>query len=211
MIDWITDAVTGPAIKIVKKTKDAHSRMAEPYRRRAEKLDPEIADRMRQSVELSRSLRERPLVSGMAASNILEDQLKQQSAAMGGVSPAASRAALNQGVGMGRKVLDHTGRAMAQEAVGRFAEGTKQALAWRALEDGNITEVLKERLLSWAQARQLDERETAAVMNMISTGLGKAADLGLFEDLSESFKGWGSQGAGKTGVGYASGSMEGMG
>ena len=179
-------------------------------RRSEEALDPEINERMRRATELSRGLRERPLVSGMAARNILEDQLKQQSAAMGGVSPAASRAALNQGVGLGRKVLDHTGKTMAQEAVGRFSEGTKQALAWKALQEGNITEVLKARLLSWAQARQLDERETAALMNAVSTGLGTAADLGAFDDLGKSFQGWSVGAAGKTGPGYASSSMGGM-
>ena len=212
--DWVDPvwaAETEAKMKAeAKQREEDRSRGKGAGRRSEEALDPEINERMRRATELSRGLRERPLVSGMAARNILEDQLKQQSAAMGGVSPAASRAALNQGVGLGRKVLDHTGKTMAQEAVGRFSEGTKQALAWKALQEGNITEALKARLLSWAQARQLDDESTEALISAVSAGLGTAVDQGLFKDLSESFKGWGSQGAGKTGPGYASSSIGGM-
>ena len=139
-------------------------------------LDPETQANLKRSIEASRSLRGRPLLSGMAASQAGEQAMLQQARATGG-APERQYSVGRAGAGMGAKILGRYGQPMAGEAVGRQALGTQAAHAASRLNKGQAMHSLSERLKNYMAKKGIDLNQQAATQMAISAGLGFAADV----------------------------------
>ena len=147
-------------------------------RRTSEQLDPETMARMDRAVESARSLRGRPLVSGMAARTMGEQASKQQSAAMAGAQPERQFAAMQQGAGIGRRILTQQGQQMAGEAGARFNVGLRAAQVRQQLESGQVMFALEERLKRFAASKGIQMNESQARMQAAQVAIGLLGQMG---------------------------------
>lgn len=143
----------------------------------SENLDPETQARLGRSVEAARSLRGRPLISGMRARQVGQEGLRTQAAAMAGASPETRYAATRHGAGMGGKILGQYGTGMAGESVERFSLGTKMAQAASQLQQGQTLFALGERLRNYLADKGVQLNEQQARNMAISTAATFAASM----------------------------------
>lgn len=143
----------------------------------SEQLSPDVRARAQQSIDAARSLRDKPLVSGMRARAAGQEGLKSQAAAMAGGTPEARLAMRGQGAGMGAKILGQYGGQMAGESVERFSLGTKMAQAASQLEQGQVLFGLGEKLRNYLARKGVNLNEQQARNMALSTAVGFAASM----------------------------------
>ena len=137
----------------------------------SEQLSPDVRARAQQSVDAARSLRGRPLVSGMRARMAGQQGLQQQAGAMAGGTPESRLAMRGQGAGMGAKILGQYGGQMAGESVERFSLGTKMAQAASQLEQGQVIFGLGEKLRNYLTKKGVNLNEQQARNMALSTAV----------------------------------------
>ncbi len=148
----------------------------------SEQLSPDVRARAQQSVDAARSLRGRPLVSGMRARAAGQQGLKSQAAAMAGGTPESRLAMRGKGAGMGAKILGQYGGQMAGESVERFSLGTKMAQAASQLEQGQVLFGLGEKMRNYLARKGININDQQARGAAVGAAISFAQSMSKKKD-----------------------------
>ena len=141
-----------------------------------EQLDPETRDNLRRSLDAAQSLRRAPLIQQGYGKMASDESIRQQAGAMAR-SPDSGQAVMNQGAGIGAKIVGQYGQPMAQESVGKYEEGLRVSQASEVLSQGQVMHSLAQRIKNYLVEQGLDIGQSQALTMAGSAAVTQGAAL----------------------------------